>query len=199
MLDEVDLVDPSGRPAYSTVSGYRMADGNYYHMGHTWARFENGGRVRIGFDDFAVRLFGALQSIDLPPLGAKLDQNQAGWSFSRKGNKAAVLSPISGAVLAINHKAVEHPEITHHDPYHEGWLMIMAPGSPKKELRGLYYGKESFQWMELESSKLMSLMGPRYENLAATGGEPIGDVFGNFPKIGWHVLTQLFLLTRKIQ
>jgi hypothetical protein len=38
-------------------------------------------------------------------------------------------------------------------------------------------------------------MGPEYEDLAATGGELIGDVYGNFPDIGWRLLTQKFLHT----
>jgi hypothetical protein len=38
-------------------------------------------------------------------------------------------------------------------------------------------------------------MGPEYEDLAATGGEPVGDVYGNFPDIGWRLLIQKFLHT----
>jgi hypothetical protein len=38
-------------------------------------------------------------------------------------------------------------------------------------------------------------MGPEYEDLAATGGELIGDVYGSFPDIGWRVLTKAFLRT----
>ncbi len=198
MLDDVDLIESAGPFSYTTASGYRMDTGNYYHIGHSWAKLENGGRVRIGFDDFMVRLFGVLQSIELPPLGERLEQNRVGWTFGKNENRAAMLSPMSGIVLAVNHKTREHPEITHEDPYHEGWLLILEPVSPKKDLKGLYYGKVSFQWMDQEARKLMRLIGPKYENLAATGGEPIGDVLGNFPKIGWDLLTQMFLLTKKI-
>jgi len=105
---------------------------------------------------------------------------------------------VTGTVLAVNRKAEEHPEITHEDPYHEGWLFMIEPHTPKKDLKGLYFGKESFKWMEQEGQKLMGLMGPEYERLAATGGEPIGDVFGNFPKIGWEKLVNTFLRTEKI-
>ena len=54
MLDEVDLAADLGTPVYKEVSGFKVADDYYYHMGHSWARFEHGGRVRIGLDDFAV-------------------------------------------------------------------------------------------------------------------------------------------------
>ncbi len=198
MLDEGDLVQLSDTPAYKLASGYKMADGYYYHMGHSWARFEHGGRVRVGLDDFVNKLFGAFGSVILPPLGEILKQSQVGWTVGRNSHKAAVLSPVTGTVLAVNTKAEEHPEITHEDPYHEGWLFIVEPRVPKKDLKGLYFGKESFKWMEQEGQKLMGLMGPEYEQLAATGGEVIGDILGNFPEIGWDKLVNKFLRTKSV-
>jgi hypothetical protein len=49
--------------------------------------------------------------------------------------------------------------------------------------------------MEMEGQKLLTLISPEYENLAATGGKLVGDVVGNFPQIGWGVLTKEFLHT----
>ncbi len=198
MLDAMDFGELTEPPAYQLASGYRMAQGYYYHMGHSWARFEHGGRVRIGFDDFLVKVFGAPRNLALPPLGTVLEQDQMGWTFGRNGHKAAVLSPVTGTVLAVNHKTREHPEITQHDPYNEGWLFIMEPELPKKNLKRLYFGKESFKWMEHETKELMGLMGPEYESLAATGGEAINDLFGNFPDLGWDRLVNKFLLTEKV-
>ncbi|MBL7177468.1 MAG: hypothetical protein ISS66_16725 [Desulfobacteraceae bacterium] len=167
-------------------------------MGHSWARFEHGGRVRIGFDDFLVKLFGAAHTLELPPLGASLSQNQVGWTFGTNNHKAAVLAPVTGKVLAVNHKAVDHPEITHHDPYQEGWLFIVEPEFPRRNLKGLYFEKESFSWIEHEVQKLMGLIGAEYEQLAATGGEPIDNVFGKFPHLAWDDLVKTFLGTEKI-
>ncbi len=195
MLDEQDLVRITEAPRYKLASGYKVADGYYYHMGHSWARLEHGGYVKIGFDDFSVRLFGEFQELVLPPLGAKLKQNQAGWVFSRDDHTAGVLSPLAGKVLAVNHKAHEHPELAHEDPYKDGWLFVIEPTALKKGLRQLYYGNDSVQWMEKEGQKLMGLMGPKYEKLAATGGEPIDDVYGHFPDIGWEILAKTFLRT----
>jgi glycine cleavage system H lipoate-binding protein len=200
MLDEMDLARSLNAPPYQIVSGIRIADGYYYHMGHSWARFEHGGRVRIGFDDFLVRVFGAAQTLNLPPLGATLKQNQVGWTFGRDndlGLKAAVLSPVTGTVLATNHRAQEHPEITNEDPYQEGWLFIIEPNLPKRDLKGLYFGNDGFQWMEKETQKLMSMMGPEYERLAATGGGVVNDVIGNHPELGWDRLVQTFLRTEE--
>ncbi|MDM8548858.1 glycine cleavage system protein H [Desulfobacterales bacterium HSG2] len=197
MLDEADT-QLTNAPEYKEASGYRVADGYYYHIGHTWARVEHGGRIRIGFDDFVVRLFGIAQRLDTPPLGAVLEQDQVGWTFARDNHKAATLSPLSGTVVTVNHKAKDHPEIIHEDPYQEGWLFILEPKSSKKRLRSLYFGEEAVNWTEQESRRLMTLMGPEYEQLAATGGEPIDDFFGYYPEIGWDTLTRAFLRTEKV-
>lgn len=198
MLDDIEFGQLTEVPSYKVVSGYRMANGYYYHVGHNWARFEHGGRVRIGIDDFMGKVFGLAQTLELPPLGATLKQDQVAWTLGRNDHKAAVLSPVTGTVLAVNYKAQDHPEITHEDPYQEGWLFVLEPNAPKKNLKGLYFGEESFKWIEQENLTLMNLMGPQYERLAATGGEPIDDVFGHFPEIGWDHLARTFLRTEKI-
>jgi glycine cleavage system H lipoate-binding protein len=198
MLDELDLVKPADVPAYKVASGFKMAQDYYYHMGHSWVKFQHGGRVRVGFDDFLVKLFGAMQTLSLPPLGTTLKQDQVGWTFGKDDDRAAVLSPVTGTVLALNHKALEHPEIANHDPYQEGWLFIMEPDLPKRNLKRLYFGDESLQWMDQESQKLLSLVGPEYEQLAAAGGEAVNDFVGNFPDIGWDKLVNTFLKTEKI-
>jgi glycine cleavage system H lipoate-binding protein len=198
MLDDMDLAEDTGTPGYTLASGFRLADGYYYHPGHSWARFEHGGRVRIGFDDFVVKVFGAAGAVTLPPLGETLRQNKVGWAFERDDHQAAVLSPVTGTVLAVNHRAAKHPEITHEDPYREGWLLIVEPDMPKRNLKGLYFGSDSFKWMEGEGRRLMALLGPRYENLAPTGGALVDDVYGQVPELGWRELTKAFLRTGRI-
>ena len=49
--------------------------------------------------------------------------------------------------------------------------------------------------MEQESRKLLNLMGPEYEKLAATGAQPISDVFGSLPELEWDQLVKTFLRT----
>jgi glycine cleavage system H lipoate-binding protein len=151
--------------------------------------------VRVGVDDFLVKVFGTAKSLNLPPLGEKIKQSKVGWSFTQNGHEAAMLSPVTGTLLAVNHKAIEHPEILQADPYHLGWLFILEPAMPKRNVKSLYYGRESIQWMENESQRLLEMMGPEYKDLAATGAEPMSDVYAACPQIGWDVLVKKFLRT----
>jgi glycine cleavage system H lipoate-binding protein len=192
-LDDYDEREFTQAPSHRLASGYRLVENYYYHPGHTWARFEHGGRIRVGFDDFLAKLFGPLDRLELPPLGAMLKQNQIGWQFSREKHVASVQSPVSGTVLTVNYRTQEHPDIAHKDPYNEGWLFIIEPHMPKKNMKKLYSGSESVQWMDTESRKLLGLLGPEYERLAATGGGPVDDIYGSVQELEWNMLVETFL------
>jgi len=198
MLDEMDLSVEMDAPHCRAVAGVRMADGYYYHFGHSWARFEHGGRVRVGCDDFAQRVFGDLRPAELPPLGERVVQGQVGWSLSREGEHAAFLAPVTGRVLAVNHRLWDHPEMMREAPYRHGWMFIVEPDNPKRNLKELYFGKEADHWIEREQHDLLHLVDPSYDRLAATGGELLRDVHGRFPGIGWNRLTARFLHTRSL-
>lgn len=197
MLEDTDLHHLIHRPQTVTTGGFLMARDYYYHHGHSWARIEHGGWGRIGLDDFAACLFGTFHSLSLPPLGAELKQDQIGWTFQRDSLEAAVLTPLSGTVLAVNRDVQEHPEIINEDPYHAGWLFIVEPDWPKKNLIKLYFGDQSRRWMELEGRHLMGMMGPEYERLAATGGRPVRDIVGTHADLDWNTLVNRFLGTEK--
>ncbi|WP_419661735.1 putative glycine cleavage system H protein [Desulfosarcina variabilis str. Montpellier] len=197
MLDETELAVDLKTPACHEVAGYKIADDYYYHMGHSWARFEHGGRVRIGLDDFAACVFGHLNRVDLPPLGAEVQQDRVGWSFKRGDHQAGVLSPVTGTVLAVNHPAREHPQLVNEDPYGSGWLFIVEPDLPKRNLKRLFFGREAVQWIDQENRQLMHLMGPPYENLAATGGSVVRDIFGTIETLEWNALASRFLHTTR--
>ncbi len=196
-LEAKHFQGPLEFPKYVSVSGYRVADDYYYHLGHTWVHLEPGGRVKIGVDDFISKVLGPAEVFGLPARGVTLGQGHAGWMWKRNGREADVLSPLTGKVFLINRHAVENPGIVHDDPYGDGWLFVMEPITPINvlNLNVLFSGNKSLKWMEEEFQELLKLMGPKYEKLAATGGEPISDLFGRFPEIGWDRLVKTFLRT----
>jgi glycine cleavage system H lipoate-binding protein len=183
-------------PTYTTVSGYKLADDYYYHLGHLWVRMEQGGHVRVGMDDFAAKVFGPAKELRLPFVGASLRQGEVGAVMLRNGHQAPMQSPLSGKVVAVNSKAIENPALCHQDSYSDGWLFLLDPYYVKNELKALYFGQESSKWMEKENRLLLESLGPEYERLAATGGEPTEDLFGSFPEVGWDSLVRTFLRTQ---
>ncbi|MBN2125439.1 MAG: 4Fe-4S binding protein, partial [Deltaproteobacteria bacterium] len=182
-------------PAPASVSGYRVAMDRYYHLGHSWVRMDRGGRVRIGMDHFISRVLGPAASFRLPGPGTTLGQGRGGWLWRRNGHGAEVLSPLTGKVFALNPKVLKDPLIVHADPYGEGWLLVLEPAILEKDLHALFTGEKTLQWIENELQALFQLLGSEHERLAATGGEPVGDLFGLLPEVGWERLVKTFLRT----
>jgi glycine cleavage system H lipoate-binding protein len=195
-LDEADLAAGGGAVPVHNVAGFNVADSYYYHRGHTWARIEHGGFVRVGIDDFALRLLGCPSQIRLPKLGSHLDQTEVGWSIEKEGKQAAILSPMNGVVVATNHKVVNETSLTRKDPYGTGWLAVMEPQGLKKNLKNLLFEKEADAWLKAEAQKLESMVAAVHGTpLAATGGEIVDDIAGNLPQLKWEELVHEFLLT----
>jgi glycine cleavage system H lipoate-binding protein len=195
LLDKETRVGTPERSVYKNVSGYRMVEDYYYHFGHSWVHIEDDGRIKVGIDDFSSKVLGAADAINLPPKGVFLRQGEIGCVLTRNDKKAPMQSPVSGTVCAVNDKVLKQPAVAHDDPYHDGWLFMLDPSNIKSDLEGLYSGKEGFRWMEKENQNLLELIGPGYKQLAATGGEPIDDIFGHFPEISWNRLIRTLFRT----
>lgn len=189
------LLETIEKPTYTNVSGFKVADHFYHHIGHSWVQLLHDGWVKIGIDDFVARLFGPSDTIRLPAVGDFLIQGEVGWELNRDNQEAPMASPVSGIVFSVNERIKEQPKVTHDDPYEEGWLFLLNPVSLRINMKELYWGKESIQWIEMENRKLLNFMGPEYERLAATGGELIDDIYGHFPEIEWNRLVKTFLRT----
>jgi glycine cleavage system H lipoate-binding protein len=174
-----------------------VADGYYYHKGHSWARIEHGGFVRLGVDDFAWRLLGGPTDISLPKIGAKLKQSEPGWSIKREERAAEVLSPMSGIVMTTNQNALKQPNLSKKDPYGKGWLVVIDPVSGlRKKTRSLLFEQNAVAWLNDEVRKLEEMVMNVYGvPLAATGGEIVDDIFGNLHDLKWEDLVHKFLLT----
>lgn len=196
MIEEENLSLTGQAVKRDYAGGFAVARGYYYHRGHAWARIEYGGRVRVGLDDFAVRLLGHLDAFKLPELGSTVRQGTPEVGLARGELKAEALSPIEGVVVARNPKTLEKAQLANEDPYDRGWLMVIEPRKLKVNLKNLLFEDESAAWMEEESSRLSSIVSADtgYE-LAATGGRAIDDIYGQVPQLGWDRLVKAFLLT----
>ena len=191
-------LSPHAAAQVNKVAGFMVADGYYYHKGHSWARIEYGGFVQLGMDDFAWRLLGATE-LTLPKIGTNLKPNQTGWSVKREKRTAEVLTPMSGIVMATNQNALREPDLSKKDPYGKGWLLVIDPvGGLKNKTKSLLFEQKAVSWLKAEVGKLEEMLMNVYGYgvpLAATGGEAVDDIFGNFPGVKWEDLVHKFLLT----
>jgi len=195
MLDDMIQVDHTlfGPPQYLNAHGYLVPRDYYIHKGHGWARVEYGGRVRIGLDDFGNRLVGPVDKLRLPSLGTRFKAAEESFILQREGHEAGVRCPIAGVVTAVNQKLMDYPRCTNADPYSSGWVILVDPMELKSDLKDLAFGVESVKFIEAEAERLLSMIADDPTAAAATGGEPISDVYGAFKEKGWDDLVKSFI------
>lgn len=177
------------------VKGFDVPMDCFFHNGHTWARVESGGCIRVGLDDFALKLLGKADVFDLPLMGKELNMDSIGWGLRRKNNQADILSPVGGVIVEVNSKVRENPEIANREPYGDGWLFMVRTPDVKKTVKKLMASTESLDWINSEINNLEEMIEEVAGPLAADGGYLQDDIYGNLPGMSWESLTKTFLKT----
>ncbi len=66
-------------PVGALSNGFSLPAGLFVGPGHTWARLEADGTLRIGVDDVAARLLGRLDRLEVAGQGAALGHDDAAF------------------------------------------------------------------------------------------------------------------------
>jgi glycine cleavage system H lipoate-binding protein len=177
------------------IDGFKIPQGFYLHRGHAWIKVEEGSEVRMGVDDFALRLLGPLDQIEAPLVGKTLKQDRADIMMRRGRHKAKILSPISGVVTAINPKLRERGDLSNQDPYSDGWVLRAHSRNLRQDLKNLMIGRETEDFFAKEVDRLYSVIEEEAGPLAADGGQLGHDIYGSIPQVGWERLVNRFLHT----
>ena len=177
------------------IKGFKIPHGYYLHRGHAWVKIEEGSTVRVGLDDFALRLLGPLDRVDAPLMGKEVKQDRDDILLSRSSNTARVQSPISGVITDVNPNLREKGNLANDDPYTSGWVMRLHSDSLRRDLKNLMIGEQASQYLDGEINRLYEVIEEDVGPLAADGGYLGDDIFGNLPQTSWKKLTRLFLHT----
>ena len=178
------------------VKGFRIPQGYYFHRGHTWIKIEEGSSVRVGINEFALRLLGPFDRIEAPLIGKEIKQERADTVAYRGENKARFLSPVSGVVTSTNLKLREEGGLANKDPFSEGWVLRVHPSNLRQDLKNLMINEESGNFTGGEVQRLYQIIEDIAGPLAAADGGHLRDnIYGNMPQLGWGRLTRIFLHT----
>lgn len=183
----------SGLQEVFEVKGFDLPVGFYFHNGHTWARIESGGYIRIGMDDFALKVLGEMDGYDLPLMGKVMEQEVPSWGINRQGHWADVLSPAGGVIVESNQQIRENPRLANKNPYEDGWLFLLRTDDLKASMKKLMDDRSSLPWLKEEVKTLEQMVEDVAGPLSADGGIFAPDVYGNLPQLGWDRLTKTFL------
>ncbi len=112
-----------------------------YTKEHEWVLVE-AGIGTIGITDHAQQELGDIVYVDLPKVGAAVDQGKSLGSVESVKAVSDVYSPVSGEVIEVNHALSEAPEKLNQDPHGDAWLVkvrLTAPGEISNLLSAAEY------------------------------------------------------------
>jgi glycine cleavage system H protein len=120
------------------VSGFPLAlDRRYQAETHMWVLDTGPGRVRIGMDPLGIETSGTLAQLSLLPTGTELTAGRPFGQLEAAKFVGPLLSPVSGAMLAVNEAVAGDPGLAERDPYGAGWLIEASVSETAGELSGL--------------------------------------------------------------
>ena len=102
-----------------------------YTKEHEWVRVE-GDTGTIGITDHAQQELGDIVYVDLPKIGARVEQGGTLGSVESVKAVSDIYSPVSGEVTEINPLLGDAPEKLNADPHGEAWLVKIKLGTPSE-------------------------------------------------------------------
>lgn len=102
-----------------------------YSAEHEWVRM-GGNIAEIGVTVFARDSLGNVVFVDLPEVGAKVEQFAKFGEIESVKTVSDLFSPISGKIIEINLEIVDNPSVINDDPYRSGWLIKVEITDPSQ-------------------------------------------------------------------
>ena len=137
--------------------------------------------MTVGLDDFARRLVGAPERVELPTPGSRVEVNGPAGRLTTRGNDVRILSPVDGTVVEVGGGGA-------------AFTLRVDPGD-SLDLRHLMSGVEVRVWALRELERLQRALGPSAVGAAlADGGELVTDVGAVLPRDRYDTLLGDMLL-----
>lgn len=106
-----------------------------YTKEHEWVRIEKS-ITTVGITDYAQGELGDIVFVELPKVGAKVQQMKPFGIIEAVKAISDLFSPISGEVVEVNHAIETDAGLINKDPYGQGW-MIKVKSTNAAELDSL--------------------------------------------------------------
>jgi glycine cleavage system H protein len=180
-----------------TAETFRVPEGLFYHQGHGWLRPEPGSTAVVGMDDFAQKLVGKVDRIEVPSVGSAIAQGGEGWRLVVDSVPIPMLSPAHGQVVDVNEEVLRSPELLQTDPYGKGWLLKLESSQIAADTRNLLSGKLARAWMENALEKLQPVHERYVGQVLQDGGLPVEGIARAVAGEGWQELARKHLLTEQ--
>jgi CheY-like chemotaxis protein len=122
---------------------FHIPGGVLVSTGHCWASLAEDGSARIGPDDFARKLLGRVDAIELPEIGATVRAGQPLFSIIQNNRRANFNAPLSGKVVKVNGNFGGDDKTLDSLSYGKSWVCVVEGEDLDEELPRLKIGKSA--------------------------------------------------------
>ncbi|GED34382.1 MULTISPECIES: glycine cleavage system protein GcvH [Brevibacillus] len=95
-----------------------------YSEEHEWVRVE-GNKAYIGISAFAQAELGDIVFVELPEVGATIQQDEPFGSVESVKTVSELYAPVSGKVVEVNGELEDAPELVNSSPYEKAWMIVV--------------------------------------------------------------------------
>ncbi len=171
-----------------TTYEFSIPGGVFISPGHCWASMEQDGAVKVGIDDFAKKLIGKVDSLELPNLGMNIKRSQPLFSIKQGSRSISFNSPVSGKITRINTLLKSNLEPLEMTPYESNWICEIDADDLDTEVVDLKIGKSAVSFYQDDLDHLIDLkkkMG-KQETTVKQGSELYIGEFEKLDDASWE-------------
>eukprot|EP00239_Pterosperma_sp_CCMP1384_P007120 CAMPEP_0197846802 /NCGR_PEP_ID=MMETSP1438-20131217/4434_1 /TAXON_ID=1461541 /ORGANISM="Pterosperma sp., Strain CCMP1384" /LENGTH=159 /DNA_ID=CAMNT_0043458573 /DNA_START=84 /DNA_END=563 /DNA_ORIENTATION=- len=112
------------------VRGYAtVVDGLRYAPSHEWLKVD-GEIGTVGISEFAQSELGDVVFVDLPEVGAELEEKETFGVVESVKAASDVYCPVAGEVVEINEELSSDPSLVNSAPFEGGWMIKVKLADP---------------------------------------------------------------------
>ena len=93
-----------------------------YTKEHEWINIEDDSTATVGITDYAQSALGDITFIELPAIGADVEQFEQFVSVESVKAASDIFSPMSGKITEVNTKLESDPGLINRSCYEKGWI-----------------------------------------------------------------------------
>ena len=171
----------------------------FFHRGHTWAKLDASGKIKIGMDDFAQKVLGRLDRVKLLKIGDSVHKGDNIFTVKQGKREAVFNSPVDGVISEVNDDVSKNPALIKDNPYDKGWIYAITPSNLAANIKSLSVAEDAMKWIKLEVQRFEKFISEQFSEdkmlgkTLADGGIPVEGVMEHMNENSWFKMQEKFL------
>jgi glycine cleavage system H lipoate-binding protein len=177
----------------------RVPAGIFFASSHTWFNLFPSGKVRMGIDDFVLRMLQRPEITFLKSSDAPVSKGEPLFELRDGTHMLTVRSPLDGTIVGRNEQLLKDPSLMKQMLYSDGWALTIKPNR-LSDVAMMMLGENSRRWLQQELSRLRDFIAGTAGNpamatsLLQDGGIPVEGALINMDDVQWKKFEQQFLI-----